>query len=332
MRIPLLLALAGVLALAAPAALAQTPTVLFDFEGAGGDTQGWQPDVAPDPDLGENARSLVRTLDTKPVGGGNQIDAFEGTWMLEAVANRPILAANFRGMKYEWATPQDWTMTPILKLAASMYANGPNSERHQFRIRVVAGTDTTEMIYEGLKSEGADDGTSNNSFVNDWEVLTFDLSEFDGLDRITAIEAAGRHADTDATGGTPVVATEDADGTITPIEGQNWGGNVQLDLVTVEARPVAVEGQPGLRSLSAAYPNPSAAAATLDLAVETSQRVTATVVDVLGRSVQTAFEGLASPSAAVPVRVDASRLAPGTYVVVVRGETFVQSRRLSVAR
>ena len=330
MRIPLLktLALAATVGLASTAS-AQTPTVLFNFEGAGGDTQGWEPDQAPDQSLGANAQSKVQTLDKKAVGGGESINAFNGTWLLEGVANRPILAYAFRGMKYTWSTPQNWSATPILKLAASMQANGPNSRKHEYRVRVIAGTQVKEMIFVGDKNDGVD-GTPNNSFVNDWQVLTIDLSDFAGVGGITSIEAAGRHADDETTEGTPKVAQGGQ-----AIDGANWGGTVHLDYVTIEAKAsgVANEGdQPGLRSLSNAYPNPSAVGSTLDLAVETPQQVTARVVDVLGRTVQTAFAGAASPGAVLPIRVDASRLSAGTYVVVVEGETFRQSRRLTVTR
>ena len=60
--------------------------------------------------------------------------------------------------------------------------------------------------------------------------------------------------------------------------------------------------------------------------------MTARVVDVLGRTVQTAFAGAAAPGAVLPIRVETGTLAAGTYVVVVEGETFRQSRRLTVTR
>ena len=333
MRNPILktLSLAATLALVAPATLAQNTVVdtLFTFEGADGmgDVQGWEVTQDLD-DAATEENSDIQTKTQKAVGGGNFIDAFEGTYLLEMTPDRPLKARSFRGGKYTWSTPQNWSRRPTLKLAASMNARGPSSERHEFRIRVISGTgaaaDTTEMVYEGLKSEGADDTTPFNSFVNDWEVLTFDLSQASGFDltQITSIEAAGRNVD-EGDPGTPL----DSDG--------NWGGLVHLDLVTIEGvvNTAGEDDQPGLRSLSAPYPNPAAAgAATLDLAVEKGQRVTARVVDVLGRTVQTAFAGAAAPGAVLPIRVETARLAAGTYVVVVEGETFRQSRRLTVTR
>ena len=330
MRILLLrgLTLLAAVALVGPATSAQT--VLFNFEGPGGDTQGWEPDQAPDTELGEGARSLVRTVDAKAVafreGMAVTIPAFEGTWLLEAVPNRPLLANEFRGMKYTWSTPQDFSATPILKVAASMQANGANSERHEYRIRVISGTgaaaDTTEMTYIGLKTEGLDDGVDFNSFVNDWEVLTFDLSGFAGVNAVTQIETAGRNID-DGSNMTPDASAV------------NWGGLVHLDLVTVEAAAgggTSSETGPGLASLGDVYPNPTASGASLAVEVSSAQRVTATVYDVLGRQVATAFDGPLAPGTTALLRLDTARLAPGTYVVRLEGETFAASRRLSVAR
>lgn len=304
-----------------PAAHAQT--VLFNFEGFGGSTEGWEPTQDAD-SIATNNSQKVEALTQKAIGMGNFIDAFNGTYLLEATPNTPLKARTFRGAKYAWPTAQDWSTTPVLKLAASMNARGPSSERHEYRIRVISGAgaaaDTTEMVYQGLKSEGADDNVDNNSFVNDWEVLTFDLSAdptFD-LTQIRQIEAAGRNVD-DGTNGTP-----GPDG--------NWGGLVHLDYVTVEGGGVAVEGAPGLASLGDVYPNPSASGATLAVEVETGQRVAAVVYDALGRSVATAFEGPLAPGATHLVRLDTSDLAPGTYLVQVQGETFAASRRLTVAR
>ena len=320
-------------AVVGPAASAQDDdddddvTVLFNFEGPGGDTQGWE--VTQDADtlsMGDN-RDL-QAIDQKAIGMGNFIDAFDGDYLLEATPNRALRARTFRGAKYTWDTAQDWSDTPVLKLAASMNARGAESEFHEYRIRVVSGTgasaDTTEMVYVGLKSEGSDDAEDFNSFVNDWERLEFDLSEVDGFDltQVTQIEAAGRNVD-DGTNDTP-----GPDG--------NWGGLVHVDYVTLEAGEdtggTSSETGPGLASLGDVYPNPTASGASLAVEVETAQRVTATVYDVLGRRVARAFDGPLAPGATSLLRLDTARLAPGTYVVRLQGETFAASRRLSVVR
>ena len=95
---------------------------------------------------------------------------------------------------------------------------------------------------------------------------------------------------------------------------------------------VAAEGAPASFELGAAYPNPATQRATLALSVDAAQHVTAVVVDALGRTVATVFDGPLAAGAIQALTVDAGRLAPGVYVVRVQGETFAQSRRLVVAR
>ena len=310
----------------AASASAQDPTVLFNFEGTGGDTQGWVATQDADT-LATNTDATVRTIDSKVINAdGDEVDAFEGTWMLEAAPSTPLRAHTFRGAKYTWATPQDWSATPVLEIAASMQARGPNSEIHEFRIRVVTANDGTyERVYTGLKSEEFD-SDPNNTFVNEWEVLELNMIGFDGIDEVVSIEAAGRNFD-DGTINSPTT------GIATPGPNGNWGGLIQIDQVQVRANSVtAVDGAPGLAAISDLYPNPVAAAARIDVEVATAQRVTATVYDVLGRSVATAFEGPLAPGAAEAIRLDTSRLAPGTYVVRIAGETFSVARTLSVVR
>ena len=84
-------------------------------------------------------------------------------------------------------------------------------------------------------------------------------------------------------------------------------------------------------SLSAPRPNPASGRAVLTLRLAAPEHVTATVVDALGRTVQTVFEGALSAGQSQDLTVDAPRLAPGVYVVRVTGETFAATRRLVVA-
>ncbi|HEX9952917.1 MAG TPA: T9SS type A sorting domain-containing protein, partial [Rubricoccaceae bacterium] len=86
------------------------------------------------------------------------------------------------------------------------------------------------------------------------------------------------------------------------------------------------------RRLSAPRPNPSSGRSSLTLRLPTAEHVTATVVDALGRTVVTLFDGEAPAGTDVALAVDGSRLAAGVYVVRVQGATFTESRRLVVAR
>ena len=97
-------------------------------------------------------------------------------------------------------------------------------------------------------------------------------------------------------------------------------------------RTTAGESAPAAFTLGAAYPNPATAQATLALRVGTAQRVTATLVDALGRTVATVFDGPLAAGADQALVVPTARLSPGLYVVRVQGETFAEARRLTVVR
>lgn len=85
-------------------------------------------------------------------------------------------------------------------------------------------------------------------------------------------------------------------------------------------------------ALSAVWPNPARDEATLTFRADRPQRVTAVVFDVQGRRIAEAFAGEVAARAVVPVTLDVRGLAPGAYVVRVRGEGFEESRRFIVVR
>ncbi|HEX9953477.1 MAG TPA: T9SS type A sorting domain-containing protein [Rubricoccaceae bacterium] len=83
--------------------------------------------------------------------------------------------------------------------------------------------------------------------------------------------------------------------------------------------------------LQAPHPNPSSGTSRLVLTLGQPERVTATVYDALGRSIQTILNGEAV-GGEVALTIDGRLLSPGLYVVRVVGETFAESARLVVAR
>ncbi|HEX9950997.1 MAG TPA: T9SS type A sorting domain-containing protein [Rubricoccaceae bacterium] len=98
-------------------------------------------------------------------------------------------------------------------------------------------------------------------------------------------------------------------------------------------RTTAGEGTAAaVTTLSAPAPNPATGQARLTLRLAAPEHVTATVVDALGRTVATLYDAEAAAGADLALGVDASRLAPGVYVVRVQGATFTESRRLTVVR
>ncbi|MGB3544923.1 T9SS type A sorting domain-containing protein, partial [Rubrivirga sp.] len=85
-------------------------------------------------------------------------------------------------------------------------------------------------------------------------------------------------------------------------------------------------------SIGNAYPNPTTGAATLEVAVAETETVRVVVFDVLGRQVAVAHNGTVAAGTALEVDLGAARLAPGSYVVRVEGESFTETRRLTVSR
>ena len=97
------------------------------------------------------------------------------------------------------------------------------------------------------------------------------------------------------------------------------------------ARATDGEAAPaGGATLSGAQPNPVRGRTRLWLTVPAPERVRATVYDALGRVVAVAFDGDAAGR--TEIAVDGAGLAPGVYSVRVEGETFAESRRLTVVR
>lgn len=93
-----------------------------------------------------------------------------------------------------------------------------------------------------------------------------------------------------------------------------------------EARVLPDEG-----ALSPAYPNPFTSRTSLTLRASEAQAVRVDLFDVLGRRVRTLFEGTVRPGAPVDVRVEASGLPPGLYVVRADGEMFRATRRVTLS-
>ena len=79
-------------------------------------------------------------------------------------------------------------------------------------------------------------------------------------------------------------------------------------------------------------PNPFGASARTTFAVKEAQRVSVTVFDVMGRQVQSLFDGPVEAESPVTVSVDGGALASGVYVVVVQGETVRTTKTVTVAR
>lgn len=101
-------------------------------------------------------------------------------------------------------------------------------------------------------------------------------------------------------------------------------------VVSVASRSTAAEAAPAETRLGAPQPNPAARAARLALSVDRAQTVRADLFDALGRQVAVVLD--ATVDAPQDLVVPTAGLAPGLYVLRVVGETFVETRTLTVAR
>lgn len=110
----------------------------------------------------------------------------------------------------------------------------------------------------------------------------------------------------------------------------DWAERFELVLArgATAAEPTATRAF----ALSAPTPNPAAGTTRLRLDAAQSGRVTATVVDALGRTVATVYDAEVAAGATVEIAVDAARLAPGTYAVRVAGAGGSAAQRLVVVR
>ena len=89
---------------------------------------------------------------------------------------------------------------------------------------------------------------------------------------------------------------------------------------------------PGDYFLTAAYPNPFSASATVEFAVPASQKVRLELVDIQGRPVRVLYDGRLEANARRKARIDAAGLASGTYFVRMSGERFQSSEMVTLAK
>lgn len=85
---------------------------------------------------------------------------------------------------------------------------------------------------------------------------------------------------------------------------------------------------PGTHALSEVYPNPFNPSTAFELVVARDQIVTIDVFDMLGRHVESLFDGSLSADVARTFTVNASGWTSGTYTVVIKGEAFTDTRSL----
>ncbi len=114
--------------------------------------------------------------------------------------------------------------------------------------------------------------------------------------------------------------------------------DVQVDIGAVEggAAPVAGEEGPGAIDTEFALlptrPNPVRGQATIAYTVKTASAVTVELYNVLGQRVLTVFDGMAEAGSQQTATLDASRLAPGVYVVRLHSGEEQATQRITIVR
>lgn len=85
-------------------------------------------------------------------------------------------------------------------------------------------------------------------------------------------------------------------------------------------------------TLTAAYPNPFNASTSFGLSVDRRQQVTVEVYNLLGQRVATLFEGVMNANEPRRFTFDASNVPSGIYLYSVRGESFAETRQVTLLR
>ena len=119
-------------------------------------------------------------------------------------------------------------------------------------------------------------------------------------------------------------------------DGFDAAGGLRADHVYVvqQAHPTADDAAaPGAEAtVGTPYPNPATATATVEVRADAAQRIVAEVYDTVGRRVGASVERALGAGESVDLSLDVHGLSPGLYVVRVAGETFTQTRRITVVR
>ncbi|MEM1268760.1 MAG: T9SS type A sorting domain-containing protein [Bacteroidota bacterium] len=89
---------------------------------------------------------------------------------------------------------------------------------------------------------------------------------------------------------------------------------------------------PGTLALSAVHPNPFSETAHLHLSVPVEQKVSVDVFDLQGRQVASLFAGHLPANTRHTLRLDASRLTGGLYLIRAQGEAFTATQSVVVMK
>ncbi len=110
----------------------------------------------------------------------------------------------------------------------------------------------------------------------------------------------------------------------------DWAERFQL--VLSRGATASEPAAPGAFALAAPSPNPTSGPTRLAISGAPGGRLTAVLVDALGRTVATLFDADVPAGGRAEIAVDAARLAPGTYAVRATGTNATAVQRIVVVR
>ena len=214
-----------------------------------------------------------------------------------------------------------------------------------------AGTETTAMATPG-QAAVADDGSTccgnsadlDGTSINFANGNTFDAEDM-GLAGSPVCTGGGGDCDyspnPDGAPGTDFsdFSGESAVGMWTICVGDGAPGDTGdiLDFtLTTNGSLVANEGPadgvPGTHALSELYPNPFNPQSSFTLAVAETQDVLINVVNLLGQHVATLHDGVLAANQERTFTFEAGQLPSGVYLIRIQGESFTDTRRVTLLK
>ena len=113
-------------------------------------------------------------------------------------------------------------------------------------------------------------------------------------------------------------------------------GTLDVASLTILGSTVDTEGPadgvPGTHALSELYPNPFNPQSSFTLAVAQTQDVLINVVNLLGQHVATLHDGVLTANQERTFTFDAGQLPSGVYLIHVEGESFTDTRRVTLLK
>lgn len=118
---------------------------------------------------------------------------------------------------------------------------------------------------------------------------------------------------------------------VNPDDPANWRASTQPGGTPTQSTPVAIEnieGPPDALDWEPASPNPFSTQTTIHFSVSTPQWIRADLYDMLGRQMQTVYEGYVEAGTNQRIEISSSDLSSGLYHVRLQGDYFVASQQV----